>query len=199
MRISELMTRDVIAATPRTPLKEVVRLMLEHRISGVPVIDNDGIVIGVVSESDLLLKERGREAARPSPLTWLVGEPRDSRHARTVIDATIAESAMSSPAVNRLPVTDSGHLVGIVSRSDLLRPFLRSDGQIADAVRFALHAADGIQVDSVVRGIVQLSGQAASREMAETAIRVAESIDGVMAVRASRLTFPEPAVVTVIG
>jgi CBS domain-containing protein len=219
VRVNELMTRDVVAVRPWTPLKEVAGLMLEHRISGVPVVDNDGMVVGVISESDFLLKERGRDAVRPSPLVWLVGEQKQTRHERSVIDATTAQHAMTSPAVtidgsatvrdaatlmvdrrvNRLPVTESGHLVGIITRSDLLRPYLRSDAQIADAVRLALHAADGVQVDSVVRGIVQLSGQAASHEMAQTVIKVAESVDGVMAVRSHRLTWPEPAVVTVIG
>jgi CBS domain-containing protein len=219
VRVYELMSREVIAVRPWTPLKEVAELMLTHRISGVPVVDNDGTVVGVVSESDFLLKERGRDAVRPSPLIWLLGEQKQTRHERSVIDATTAQNAMTSPAVtietsatvrdaatlmvdrrvNRLPVTESGHLVGIVTRSDLLRPYVRSDAQIADAVRLALHAADGIQVDSVVRGVVQVSGQAASQQMAETAVKIAEGVDGVVAVRSHRLTWPEPAVVTVVG
>jgi CBS domain-containing protein len=219
MKVSELMTREVVTVRPWTPLKEVAQAMLTHGISGVPVVDADDTVVGVVSESDFLLKERGRDAVRPSPLVWLVGEASRVRHERAAIDATTAKSAMSSPAVtiagsatvaeaagrmvdagvNRLPVVEDGRLVGIVTRSDLLRPYLRSDAELADAVRAALRAADGIQVDSVVRGVVQLSGQAASREMAVTVVRLAEAVEGVMAVRSDRVSWPEPATVTLLG
>jgi CBS domain-containing protein len=219
VKVYELMTSDVVSVGPGTPLKEVARLMIAHRISGLPVVDEDGLVLGVISESDFLLKERGRDAARPSPLFWLIGEQKQTRHAQAVIDATTAQKAMTSPAVtiedratvreaatlmidrgvNRLPVTRSGRLVGILTRSDLILPYLRTDAQIAEAVRLALRAADGIQVDSVARGIVELSGQAASREMGQTAIKIAEGVDGVVAVRSERLTWPEPAVVTVVG
>ena len=212
VRVYDLMTRDPVAVKPDTPLKEVAHLLVEHGFSGVPVVDDENVVIGVVSESDFMFKERGREYLPSSALSWLLGESREVRHEREMVEARTAGQAMSAPPItiegriasireaaitmaerniNRLPVTEDGRLVGIITRGDLLRVYAQPDAQLADAVREALRSADGIIVESVENGIVRLAGTAASEAMAETTIRIAEAVDGVLAVDAEALAWQE--------
>lgn len=212
MRLYDVMTRDPIAVRIETPLKEVAELLVAHGISGVPVVDDANVVVGVISESDFLIKERGREYLPSSDLSWLLGETREIRHAGQIVDARTAGEAMSVPPitiegrmasvreaavtmaernVNRLPVTDDGRLIGIVTRGDLLQVYARPDAQLARDVREALRSADGIDVESVADGIVRLVGTAASKEMAEATIRIAEGVDGVVAVEADALDWLE--------
>lgn len=212
MRVYDLMTREPVAVKPDTPLKEVAHILVEHGFSGVPVVDDDNVVIGVVSESDFMIKERGREYVPSSALSWLLGETRQIRHEREIVEARTAGQAMSAPPItiegriasvreaaitmaerniNRLPVTEDGRLVGIITRGDLLRVYAQPDAQLADAVREALRSADGIIVESVENGVVRLAGTAASEAMAETTIRIAEAVDGVLAVDAEGLNWRE--------
>lgn len=212
MRVYDLMTRDPVAVKPDTPLKEVAHILVEHGFSGVPVVDDDNVVIGVVSESDFMIKERGREYVPSSALSWLLGDSPQIRHEREIVEARTAGQAMSAPPItiegriasvreaaitmaerniNRLPVTEDGRLVGIITRGDLLRVYAQPDAQLADAVREALRSADGIIVESVENGVVRLAGTAASEAMAETTIRIAEAVDGVLAVDAEALNWLE--------
>ena len=212
MRVYDLMTRDPVAVKPDTPLKEVAHILVEHGFSGVPVVDDDNVVIGVVSESDFMIKERGREYVPRSALSWLLGDSPQIRHEREIVEARTAGQAMSAPPItiegriasvreaaitmaerniNRLPVTEDGRLVGIITRGDLLRVYAQPDAQLADAVREALRSADGIIVESVENGVVRLAGTAASEAMAETTIRIAEAVDGVLAVDAEALNWLE--------
>src|SRR5438093_4867477 len=146
MNVEQVMTHDVVTVRPETPLKEVARLLADHRISGVPVCDDAGRVLGVVSEKDVLFKELGPDERR-GPLTWLFEpkQPSAKALARTAGEAmtsppitigrkqTMAQAArlMIEQAVNRLPVVSNGEPVGIVSRGDLVRAFVRSDEEIA--------------------------------------------------------------------
>lgn len=212
MRVYELMTRDVVAVTPDTPLKEVARLMVDRGISGVPVVDEEGTVLGVVSESDFTLKKRGREYVSTSPLAWIFGDARRLRHERALIEARTARDAMTAPAVtiegkvasvreaavvmaehkiNRLPVTESGRLVGIITRGDILRLYARPDEAVLAELRNRLRAIDGVVVEGVEHGVVRLAGVAPSRGVADAAVGIAESVDGVVAVDAERLTWSE--------
>ena len=59
MKISELMSTDVVTTTPDATLRDVARMLVEHRVSGVPVCDDAGAVVGVVSQGDILFKEQG--------------------------------------------------------------------------------------------------------------------------------------------
>ncbi len=88
MLVRDMMTTTVVTATPETPLKEVARRMVERAVSGIPVVEADGRVIGVVSEADFLVKERGAEAIHRRPLAWLFGESRATRHAIEKVEAT---------------------------------------------------------------------------------------------------------------
>jgi CBS domain-containing protein len=145
MKISELMTTRVVAVRPDATLKEVASLLTEHRISGLPVVDGAGRVLGVISEADILHKER-----RPQQSRWRRRELRSAKSAaRTVGEAMsspavtilasrrvdVAASAMLDRDVNRLPVVDDdGVLVGIVTRADLVRAFAQTDDAIAHAI-----------------------------------------------------------------
>jgi len=148
MRIRELMQEDVVAVGPDTTLKDVAGILAGHGISGVPVVGTEGEVLGVVSEADILVKERGPERRHGRLLSWLLagGVADDER-----LTAVTAAEAMTTPAivigphvhvskvarimteqgVKRLPVVDSTRaLIGIVTRSDLVRAFARSDPEI---------------------------------------------------------------------
>jgi len=200
VRIYDLMSRDVVSVRPETPLKEVAQLLVEHAISGMPVVDDRNVVVGVVSESDFVIKERGREHISRSPLRWLLG---DSRHDLNRVEATTAGQAMTTPAItiegrvaslreaaiamaehkiNRLPVTEEGKLVGIITRGDLLHVYMQSDAAIETAVREALQEVEGVAVSGVCDGIVTLAATGKHQATMGSAIRTAEMIDGVVAV-----------------
>ena len=209
MRTIDVMTRDVVAVRPDTPLKEVAQLLVEHGIGGVPVVADDGAVVGVVSESDFLIKERGEAYVRQSRLARLFGHAdpdaakltaRTAGEAMTspavTIDSAIAsvrEAAivMAERGVNRLPVTDGGRLVGIITRGDIVRIFARSDQEIAQRVRRALHGVDTLLVESVRDGVVTLAGTLPSRALATRVAEIARAVDGVVAVDTERLTWTE--------
>src|SRR5579859_1323171 len=154
--VRELMTKDVVSVRPDTPFREIVALLDSHRISAVPVVDRAGVVVGVVSEADLLPKLR-LGAARHD-VRWL-GRAHD-RMARAKADGTVARDLMSTPVVTALPntwvvaaarrmdaarvrrlvvVDDLGRLQGILSRHDLLTLYRRPDTEIREELRRALY------------------------------------------------------------
>jgi CBS-domain-containing membrane protein len=210
MKIKDVMTKDVVTVEPRTPLKEVARIIVERRVSGLPVVDDDATVLGVVSEGDILAKERGRASAR-SLLDHLL-ELNDREAAKH--DARDAADAMTSPAVtirpsravseaaalmldrsvNRLPVVDEhGRLVGIVTRADLVRAFARGDAEIVreireDVILRTLWSTNRFQID-VDAGEVTIEGVMADAESADVLTRLVERVPGVVGVR-SRITWP---------
>jgi CBS domain-containing protein len=206
MKVRDVMTTEVISIRRDASLHEVARMLTEHGISGMPVVDEDGLVVGVVSETDILFKERGPTA--PQGLLAQVLDPY-SANERTKIEALTAGEAMTSPAktiapwrsvaaaatemldeeVNRLPVIDSdGSLIGIVSRADLVRAFVRSDEDIAreirrDVLRTALwlDAPEDVTV-TVCDGKVALGGLVDTRSDAELVCTFAARVPGVVAV-----------------
>lgn len=213
MNVREVMTRDVVTVAPETPLKEVAAVLVEHRITGVPVVSDDGEVLGVVSEGDILFKERG-PAERKGVLGWLL-DPY-GLEGQLKLEARIAADAMSAPAktiaswwsvaaaaalmleaqVNRLPVVDNnGSLVGIVTRGDLVRAFVRSDEEIAREIRedvlrrtFWLDAPEAVTVE-VEGGKVTLTGRVDTRTDAELVPAVVRKVPGVIDVETS-ITWP---------
>ena len=149
--VKDLMTTQVVTVGPATPFKELVACLAEHKVSAVPVVDDAGLVLGVVSEADLLLKE---EFLTPTPTSRCSGPSAEAKHdkaaattARDLMtvavvaiapDATVAEAArrLHNAKVKRLPVVDQrGRLVGIISRGDLLKVFSRSDQAIRREIR----------------------------------------------------------------
>ena len=209
MKVSDLMSTDVVTTTRAAPLKDVARTLVEHKISGMPVCDDAGAVVGVVSEGDILFKESGRVEARHGFLGWLLDSPSESElektRARTAgeamtsppITAVPFESAaaaarrMTEAGVNRLPVVSmDGRLVGILTRADLIRAFVRPDHVIAaeacdDVLRRVLWLAPGaIQVD-VRDGEVDLAGELDTEAEAEVLEKLVAKIPGVVAVRSA--------------
>jgi CBS domain-containing protein len=209
--VKDLMTTPVVTVAPTTPFTEIVARLAEHRVSAVPVVDNDQRVLGVVSEADLLLKEEFPEPDKDIPLFWTKRRRLERRKAAattardlmssvvvisTPPEATVAEAArrMHTAGVKRLPVVDrTGRLVGIVSRSDLLKVFDRSDDairrEIIDDVivgefmmapsRFFLHVTDGVVV---------LQGRVESRSLLPYVVRAVQGVEGVVRVE-NRLTY----------
>lgn len=210
MIVRDIMTKDVVTVAPTAALKAAAAMMLEHGISGVPVVDASGLV-GVLSETDILFKERVHPERRRL-LGRLLHDP--NAPAAVKLDAQLVADAMTAPAVtiasgqpvsdaattllelgiDRLPVVDSGQLVGIVTRSDLVRAFIRSDEAIADeirddvVVRKAWASPSAITV-SVTRGEVVLEGHVDSEPVAKTLVSLTRRVPGVVDVE-SQLSWP---------
>jgi CBS domain-containing protein len=211
MKVEELMTKDAIGVAPDTPLKEVGALLAEHRISGLPVVDPDGRVLGVVSEADILVKEQGPESRHGGLFGWLLEGGRadqDKLAARTAGEAMTAPALtiparkrvsdaarlMTEHGVKRLPVVDvEGKLVGIVTRSDLVRAFARPDDEIAREIREEVAErmlwieAPELEI-AVDRGEVTLSGVLERQSDAELLPHFTARVPGVISVR-SELTW----------
>ena len=97
MRIEDIMTRDVVTVGPDATLKEAARELVARRISGMPVVDGDGRVVGVLSEGDLLYKQRGTRQPERRMLAWFVDRHHEAGDAK--LDARLVEEAMTSPAI----------------------------------------------------------------------------------------------------
>ncbi|MCX3059882.1 CBS domain-containing protein [Streptomyces beihaiensis] len=208
-KVGSVMAADVVSARYATPFKDVARLLHQHRISGLPVVDDEEKVIGVISETDLLARQataddpypprrrfspprlsRGarddRRRTRARTAGQLMSEPAVTAHA----DDTIAEAArtMARHKVERLPVLDDDdRLVGIVTRRDLLRVFLRPDEdirrEVVDEVLVrSLWLAPKALAVTVHEGVVTLAGEVEGRSQKEIAARMTGHIDGVVAV-----------------
>lgn len=206
MRVQEVMTRDVVSVTPETSLKDVARKLVELRISGMPVVAADGSVVGVISEADVLAKERVEYDDRGA-IARLIHRPDPSE--RTKLAARVAGEAMTSPAVtvepywtiptvarmmlergiNRLPVVQAGRLQGIVTRADLVRAFARTDDEIANEVREALALQEAMSFGRgpvevrVADGEATLTGTVRNREDAEVLANATARVPGVVSVR----------------
>jgi CBS domain-containing protein len=212
MKVEDVMSADVVTVGPEAPLKAVAEQLIEHRISGLPVVDDQGEVVGVISEADLLVKEGGSTPRRPGLIAWLLdsSDPRE----QLKLEARVAGEAMTSPAItvapyrsiavaaqtmldqgiNRLPVVRDGRLVGIVSRADLVRAFARSDEEVAGEIREQVEyllalVSDFSQLDVAVEaGEVKLGGRVRRRSSAEALPGRVARIPGVVGV-ASELTW----------
>lgn len=123
MQAKNIMTRDVITAGPAMPVRGLATLLIKNQISGVPVVDGRGKIIGVVSEADIIAKKGKDVRSIMSKKLFTVEE-------ETPIEK-IAE-LMSANKIARLPVLSKGRIVGIVSRADII-------GAIASGQPIALH------------------------------------------------------------
>jgi len=204
VKVADVMTTDVVTVRPETSLKDVARILSARGISGLPVVDDTGRVLGVISEADILAKER-----RPVEETVhrrLRRERRDRRDDKR--DARTAGEAMTAPAitipahrwidaaaalmldcgVNRLPVVDrDGLLVGIVTRADLVRAFVTGDDRIANEIREEVLRRelwlDPADFDvSVHEGDVELAGRVDSDAQRELLAQRVRLVPGVVSV-----------------
>ncbi|MER7540653.1 CBS domain-containing protein [Streptomyces sp. NPDC097704] len=206
-KVGSVMTKDVVRVRYATPFKEVARLLAEHRISGLPVVDEDDRVIGVISETDLMARQTNapdpyEPAHRHGTLALAPAARRQAAKAKALVagglmteppvtvraDVTIAEAArtMARRHVERLPVLDvEDRLVGIVTRRDLLQVFLRPDNDIrtdvVDEILVGTLWLTPLAVDvSVTEGVVTLTGQVERRSEAKIAVSMTRQIDGVV-------------------
>lgn len=200
--VQDVMTTDVVTVDQSAGYKEIVDALAKHAVSALPVVDGDRRVLGVVSEADLLHK---MEFAGLEPHVHLL-ERKRRRTARNKATADTARDLMSAPAVvvrpneplanvaklmdaervKRLPVVDeSGRLVGIISRRDLLRVYLRDDEAIRDEIvtqvllRTLWIEPNTITVE-VSRGVVTLSGTVDRRSTVPLVVRLVEGVGGVV-------------------
>lgn len=213
MKVKDVMTTNVLTVRADASLKDAAALMAERGMSGLPVVDLGGQVVGVLSEGDILFKETGRAEKESFLERWLL--PPDPQLEAKLAARTVGE-AMSAPAttilphrplaeaanvmidqgIKRLPVVDdSGNLVGIVTRADLVRAFVRSDEEIAREIRDEVIRRslwiDPDRVDVVVqRGEVQLSGEVETKAEAELIPGFVQRVPGVVSVL-SKLSWPE--------
>ncbi|MER6084924.1 CBS domain-containing protein [Streptomyces sp. NPDC001833] len=208
--VGEVMTGDVVEAHRDTSFKDLVRLLDRHRISGLPVVDHDDKVVGVVSETDLIRHQTTRTASGRTGRLRIPPLRRGARRAAAVTraGAGTAQELMTTPAVTvhpeqriadaarvmerhgveRLPVVDEeDRLIGIATRRDLLRVFLRTDDEIRQEVSDeVMTRALGLPADTVtvsVRdGMVTLAGAVGQRDDIPLAIRLTYRVDGVVGV-----------------
>jgi CBS domain-containing protein len=202
MRVENIMTTDVATARPDTPLKDVARTLVERSISGLPVVDGKGRLLGVVSERDLL-PSRHEEPHRPGLLSRLRGHSNGERPT-----AHVAADVMTAPAiaiepfwsipgaaammrdhgVKRLPVIRQGRVIGIVSRADVVRAIARTDAEVCREVRDLVAFHQGLWSDplpvevTVVNGETTLTGEVERRSMAKTLPELVGRIAGVITV-----------------
>ncbi|MFI8437837.1 CBS domain-containing protein [Streptomyces sp. NPDC079020] len=210
-RIEQLMTREVVSVRGDAPFKEIARTLSQHQVTAVPVVDGGGRVVGVVSEGDLLRKTAD-QAATPGDLPAV---PDLEAWERAKAEGTRAEELMSAPAVcarsewtvaeaarlmevqkvKRLVVVDGDdHLLGIVSRRDLLGVYLREDDDIRreiveDVLGDTLRLEPTALTVGVHDGRVELGGRLPFRGMAPAVERMCATVDGVVSVSCARLTY----------
>ncbi|MGX9890958.1 CBS domain-containing protein [Streptomyces sp. NPDC002276] len=214
-KIGSVMTGDAVCVEFGTPFKEVARLLAHHRISGLPVVDDDERVLGVVSGSDLMRDQaRAARSLEPPPRLRLLRKGRGVGREDTRVRAHSAGRLMSKPAVTvhaedtvavgarimaqygveRLPVVDEeDRLVGIVTRRDLLQLFLRPDAHlhrevVEEVLGGALHLPLAAVAVDVHDGVVTLTGEVERRIEATVAQRMTQQVDGVIDV-VSELTW----------
>ncbi|MFF4792766.1 CBS domain-containing protein [Streptomyces sp. NPDC001276] len=188
--VGELMSPIAVSVRPGTAFKEIARVLDEYDITAVPVVDDEDRPIGVVSEADLLRKQTrggvGRNAGELMTSPAVVAEP--GWH------AVRAARTMERHKVKRLPVVDGdGRLIGVISRSDLVRLFLRRDREIQqeileDVIVRTLGLRPSALAVEVAEGRVVLSGTVEHRSLIPVTVRLCDSVDGVVEV-VNRLGF----------
>ncbi|GAA0988136.1 CBS domain-containing protein [Acrocarpospora macrocephala] len=212
VKVQDVMTTEVVSVQGSTPFKDVAEVLIAHGVSAVPVVDGEGHVLGVVSEADLLVREEFKEQyygeGYQRPLRARLRRRLSKGGARVGerVHGDIAAGLMTAPAVTVRPhasvaaamrlmaghgvkrlfvVDEKGRLIGIVSRGDLLKVFLRSDADIAGEVRedilgHSLWAATSDVQAAAEQGVVTLTGTMERRSDAQLAVRMTERVNGVV-------------------
>ncbi len=150
MQIADLMTREVITVYPDTPVVEIARRMLKHDISGVPVVERDGRLVGIVTEADLVVRNanvhfptflqiidariyltntRQFEEELRRALGTIAADvmTRQVQTVRPDDDISVAATLMVDKRLNPIPVLEGDRLRGIISRSDIIRHILAQE------------------------------------------------------------------------
>ncbi|HEY1857577.1 CBS domain-containing protein [Acidocella sp.] len=224
MNVAALMSTNIVSVLPSTTLADAVRIMLAHNVSGLPVLETDGTLVGMITEGDLLRRtELESEGKQPS---WLkvflmpssVAADYVATHGRRVCEVMTPHPMHVGPAadlaevsrlmlhkhVKRLPVLEADRLVGIISRSDVLRalarklievPEERTDEEIRTYIKNEIaHAKwapkSSIKIE-VKEKVVNLEGTIFSDEERQAVIVIAENAPGVKIVQ-DHLTYVDP-------
>jgi CBS domain-containing protein len=203
VKVEDVMTACVVTATPETGFQDLVATMAEHHVSGVPVVDGGGKIVGIVSEADLL-REGAGDRRRTRALDWFLhpARPEDARtrqhDAGAIMTTPVvtvrphtsiweAIRTLHEARVKRLPVVDGeGRLLGIVSRVDLLSAFIRTDEEIAKQIRVVVAkilVTELREVDvEVSAGRVTLTGSIDFVSQRDVLLDVVAHIPGVLQV-----------------
>ncbi|MDQ7842335.1 MAG: CBS domain-containing protein [Armatimonadota bacterium] len=201
-----IMTAPVITVTPQTPVREAARLLVERHISGLPVVDENGCLVGIVTEADFLYKEATPKPSEPL-LRWfgrslwlerLTGAARkaEGRTVGEVMTHNVITAEEDTPVqvlaalmvrygVNRIPIVRGRQVVGIVTRADVLKVFQRSDEILEREARQILDdfLAHGEEVGvSAEQGVLHLRGTVGSPGRRQALLRRLWTIDGVVAI-----------------
>lgn len=205
MRIAEVMSTSLVTVGAETPLKAAAHAMLEAGVSGLPVVDDDDRLVGIITEADFVAQEAAKDVPRPRRLLDALfgnggaGQLSDAEKVGDIMSTDIttvrsdypvsrAAQEMVDVEVKRLPVVDEeGTLVGIVSRADVVRAFARSDDGVSAEIEEMLHRrilpVDSSAVQVVVEdGVVTLSGKVEARGDATIVEQLIERMDGVVRV-----------------
>lgn len=192
MLVREVMSSPAVTVSARTSVRAALRLLDEHGITAMPVVDHDGSIVGVVSEADLV-----REAVLPDgrahmipvrvselPPARIVGEVM-TRTPLTVSsgnDLADAVDLMTSTVVKSLPVVDHGRVVGVVSRKDVVHMLARRDEAIRAEVEDLVRSQGADWLVEVDEGVVRVSGPSDEHERRLAEV-LARSVSGAVAVR----------------
>lgn len=210
----EIMSAPVVTVGPETPVRQIVDQLLRSRISGLPVVDGDRRVLGVVTEADLLEKTDQRFPApplfswrgRPLWLERMLGRYRKATGtvARDIMTETIIAASedtnvqelahlMLRHKINRVLILREGRLAGIVTRADVLKVLLRNDASILQQIRATLARELGIDPATFTlacaNGVVTVAGSVDRHTDWALVVRWIRSVDGVVAVRADDLAY----------
>lgn len=198
--VSDVMTPAPIVVRDTTPLRECVRTLSTGGVSGLPVLDDDGVLVGVLSEADLLprlAKDRGgfgrraaEEARRRDARTAGAACSRPARCTAPDTPVVAAAREMLDHDVARLVVLDGGEVIGIVTRHDVIRALVRADDELEDAIAVVLRdrGVEQLVVD-VHAGDVVLDGEVELRTVAAELPALVGAVPGVDHVDATGLAW----------
>jgi CBS domain-containing protein len=216
--VKDVMSTHVVAVRRNAPFKDMAARLREQRVSAFPVLDEDNKVIGVVSEADLLIKE-ALEFSATSRVSGMLHHREQVKAAATTAEdlmtkppvtvgpdefVTHAARLMYARKVKRLPVVDDdGHLIGIVSRADVLSVYSRPDAdirhEIIDNIILGMLLCDPSRFTVTVKdGIVTVEGMPETASVGHDMIDQIRHVEGVVAVR-DRLNNQTDRSVTVLG
>jgi CBS domain-containing protein len=229
--VADVMTRNIISVAPDATVEEAARIMLERRVSGLFVVNTTGDMVGIITEGDLLHRdELGTERHHPWWLRLFVSPAQQAsefthahgRHVRDVMTSEVVSvghdeeleavvSLMEAHHIKRVPVTENSRVVGVVSRSDLLRallgrsrsaaPVLATDSELRTAILAALEQQSWAPTTTlnvaVNGGVADLWGTITSESERDAIRIVAENTPGVTKVH-DHMVYVEPYTGTVI-
>jgi CBS-domain-containing membrane protein len=177
------MSVAVITAPPDTPIVALARSMLQNKIGAIPIMDG-GALVGIVSRADVLPFEDDQDRSLRTAADVM---SRDLLAVTEVMTVPEAARRMSARGIKRAPVLREGRMIGMVSESDLLRPYLQTDGEIQDEVAEgllspALGTRNSRVEISVDEGVVRVQGKVHGEAQRALLLRMIRSIEGVASV-----------------